>query len=171
VDDDAESAAAPPGGASHAARGSLTRPRTVALVAGGLAVLAGVGIGVVALLDTAPRPASTGMTADRITVSRAPVDFPVAHSELLALLNRPADLGPLTDPVRRAGCLSALGFPGSASVLGADSVDVGGRPVILLVLAGDGGATLTGLAVAPTCGAADPGLLAETVVARAPTPR
>jgi hypothetical protein len=38
---------------------------------------------------------------------------------------------------------------------------------VLLVLAGDTGATLVAVAVAPGCSAADTGLLAQTTVARA----
>jgi hypothetical protein len=107
------------------------------------------------------------VTADRITVSRVPAAFPVPRDELLALLDRRADLGILADPTRRSACLSALGFPGSAAVLGADTVVVAGQPVVVLLLAGGTSGTMTALAVAPTCGVADPGLIAETMVARA----
>ncbi|MET4427442.1 hypothetical protein [Mycolicibacterium sp. 624] len=155
--------------ASHAARGSVASPRTVALVIGGLAALAAVGIGIAALRDTAPPTPPTGATADRITVSRPSVDFPVPRAELLALLDRPADLSGLSDPAQRAACLSALGRGASAPVLGADNVDVGGRPAILLVL-GDGYGAMTALVVAPTCNATDPGVIAETVLVRATTP-
>lgn len=163
-------AATPPGGrASHAARRSVASPRTVALVIGGLSALAAVGIGVTALRDTAPPTPAAGATADRITVSRPSVDFPVPRTELLAMLDRPADLSGLSDPAQRAACLSALGRGGSAAVLGADNVDVGGQPAIVVVL-GDGNGTMTALVVAPTCNATDPGVIAETVLVRATTP-
>lgn len=154
---------------SHAARGSVVvRPRTVGLLVGGLAALAAVGIGVTSAVDdSGARTPSAGVTADRITVSRVPAAFPVPRDELLALLDRPTELGALADPARRSACLSALGFPGSAAVLGADTLDVDGRPVVLLLLAGGASSTMTALAVAPTCDVADPGLVAETVVARA----
>jgi hypothetical protein len=157
--------------ASHAARGSSVHPRTIALAVGAVAALAAVGIGVTTLVDTPQRTPSAGVTADRITVSRARAGFPVSQGELLALLDRPADLGPLSDPARRAACLTALGYPGSTAVLGADTVDVRGMPVVLLVLAGDTNGTMTALAVAPTCNAAEPGMVAETVLPRATTPR
>ena len=54
------------------------------------------------------------------------------QSELLALLDRPADLGALTDPVRLRACLTAAGLPGSVAVLGADTMNVDGRPVVVL---------------------------------------
>lgn len=164
-------AATPPGGraASHAARRSVASPRTVALVIGGLSALVATGIGITALRDTAPPTTPAGATADRITVSRPPVDFPVPRTELLAMLDRPADLSGLSDPAQRAACLSALGRGGSAAVLGADNVDVGGRPAIVVVL-GDGNGTMTALVVAPTCNATDPGVIAETVLVRATTP-
>lgn len=163
-------AATPPGSrASHAARESVASPRTVALVIGGLAALAAVGIGITALRETPPPTPAAGATADRITVSRPSVDFPVPRAELLALLDRPADLSGLSDPAQRAACLSALGRDASAPVLGADNVHVGGRPAILLVL-GDGSGTMTALVVAPTCNATDPGVIAETVLVRATTP-
>lgn len=167
-------AVTPPGSkASHAARGSVASPRTVALVIGGLAALAAVGIGIAALRDAAPPTPGAGATADRITVSRPSVDFPVPRAELLTLLDRPADLSGLSDPAQRAACLSALGrgasAPAPAPVLGADNVVVGGQPAILLVL-GDGNGTMTALVVAPTCNATDPGVIAETVLVRATTP-
>lgn len=165
-------AVTPPGSrASHAARGSVASPRTVALVIGGLAALAAVGIGIAALRDAAPPTPGAGATADRITASRPSVDFPVPRAELLTLLDRPADLSGLIDPAQRAACLSALGRGASAPapVLGADNVVVGGRPAILLVL-GDGNGTMTALVVAPTCNATDPGVIAETVLVRATTP-
>jgi hypothetical protein len=156
-----------PGPAAHAARGSVLRPRTVALVAGGVAALAAVGIGVTTLLHTEPRSRSTGVTADRITLSRPPVVFPLPQDEVLALLDRPADLGALADPVRRAACLTTLGLSGSAAVLGADTVDVGGSPTVVVVLAGETRGAMTALAGSPTCSAEDPGAVAETVLSRA----
>lgn len=168
MDDDTESTAVR---AAHAARGSQVPPRTVALVLGGIAALAAVGIGVTTLLDTAPQTRSSDVTADRITVSRARVDFPVPRSAILALLDRPADLGALTDPDRRAACLTAAGLPGSAAVLGASTVDGDGRPAIILVLAGATNGVMTALAVAPTCSSEDPGVLAQTVLPSAAAPR
>jgi hypothetical protein len=160
------------GPAAHATRDAAIGPRAIAMMIGGIAALGAFAIGVAALVDDEPQARSTAVTAERITVSRSPAAFPVRETELLALLDRPADLGALTDPVRLRACLTAAGLPDSVSVLGADTVDVDGRPAVVLVVAGDVAGvrndTLTAIAVAPTCSADAPGLLAHTVLPQAP---
>jgi hypothetical protein len=139
----------------------------VAGVAGVSAVLAAVAVGTVALIS-APEPApSTPATAQHITVSTPPMTIPLSQAEILGLLNRGPDYGPLADPARRASCLSGLGYSASTQVLGARPVDINARPGVLLVLPGDTPDNLAVFAVALNCSAADTGLLANTQVPRA----
>ena len=76
------------------------------------------------------------------------------------------DFGALAAPGRRGSCLAGLGYPASTRVLGAQPVEVRGRPAILLLLPGDAIRTVIALAVAPSCSSADTGLLVDTTVAR-----
>jgi hypothetical protein len=154
-------------GVAHAARPHLGHARLVAGVLGVGAVLAAIGVGTVALIS-APEPApSTPATAEHITVSTPPATIPLAQAEILGLLHRNPDYGPLGDPALRASCLSGLGYPASTQVLGARPVDINARPGVLLVLPGDTPDDLAVFAVAPNCSAADTGLLANTQVPRA----
>jgi hypothetical protein len=151
---------------AHSARPHLRPVRVIAGVAGLGAVLAAVGVGTAALIN-APEPApSTPATAEHITVSTPPMAIPLSQAEILGLLNRSPDYGPLSDPARRASCLSGLGYPASAQVLGARPVDINARPGVLLVLPDDTPDNLAVFAVALNCSAADTGLLANTQVPR-----
>lgn len=152
---------------AHAARPPLRSGRVAAGVAGLCAVLAAIGIGTAALIDApAPMP-STSVTAEHITVSTPPMVVPLSQAEILGLLDRNPEYGPLTDPSRRASCLSGLGYPASTQVLGARPIDINARPGVLLVLPGDTPDILAVFAVALNCSAADTGLLANTQVPRA----
>jgi hypothetical protein len=152
---------------AHLARPRLGGARLLAGAVGVGAVLAAVGVGTVALIR-APEPApSIPATAEHITVSTPPMTIPLSQAEILGLLNRGPDYGPLDDPARRASCLSGLGYPASTQVLGARPVDINARPGVLLVLPGDTPNDLAVFAVAPNCSAADTGLLANTQVPRA----
>ena len=147
-------------------RSTRRRPPVQLLVAGvgaAAAVLAAT-VGAAALVrEPAPtRPA--GPTAELITVSRPPRNIPLSDAQVLGLLARSPDLGPLADPQRRASCLSGLGYPAATPVLGARMVDVDGRPAVLLLLAADTPHAVVALVVRPTCSSADTGLLADTVV-------
>jgi hypothetical protein len=65
------------------------------------------------------------------------------------------DVGPLADPARRAGCLSAVTPPGvspDAPLLGGRDVLVDGRHGVLLLLAGGGPGRLHVVVVEPGCG-------------------
>jgi hypothetical protein len=86
--------------------------------------------------------------------------------EVLDLLDKPADLGPLADPQRRASCLSGLGYPTSASVLGARPLAVGARPGVLVLLPGEAPRAVNAVVVGLNCSSVDTGLLAERVVIR-----
>ncbi len=145
----------------------LARWQLAALVTGAGAVLLAAGLGVAALLDSAPPSRPTGPTARSITVARPAPAFPLTRPQILELLDRSPVYGPqLSDPARRASCLAGLGYPAATAVLGAGPVDVGGHSAELLVLPGDPAGTLSAFVVAPDCGAAHPGPLAHTVVRR-----
>jgi hypothetical protein len=148
-------------------RGSLPRSARVAVAAAGLAsAAAAVWLGTTALLTAPASTPSRPTTIEHITVSRPPATIPLSDQQILALLDRDPDFGPLADPQRRASCLRGLGYPATARVLGARRVEVAGRQAVLLVLAGDTPGAVTALAVAPTCSSADTGLLADRNVNR-----
>jgi hypothetical protein len=151
--------------AAHAARGSGIRFRVGAAVIGVGAALAAACVGTVMLLDTPDRTPTAHPTAERITVSR-PLGLPMTDPEVLALLHQPPDLGPLADPQRRASCLSGLGYPTSASVLGARPLAVGAMSGVLLVLPGDAPRAVHAVVVGVGCSSVNSGMLAERVVIR-----
>jgi hypothetical protein len=138
----------------------------VALVAGvGAAVVGSVLGGVMLTRDPVPtRPA--GPTAESITVSRPPGDVPLSSPQIVGLLSRSPDYGPLADTERRASCLSGLGYSAATAVLGAQPVDMHGRPAVLMVLPADTPRTVLVLVVETGCNAAHTGLLANTLVTR-----
>ncbi|ORA85323.1 hypothetical protein K3U93_24570 [Mycobacterium malmoense] len=157
-------------GAAHSARPRIGPARLAAGAAGVGALLAAIGVGTAALIN-APGPApSTPVTAEHITVSTPPMAIPLSQEEILGLLDHRPDYGPLegplSDPPRRASCLSGLGYPASTQVLGARPIEINARPGVLLVLPGDTPDKLAAFAVALNCSAADTGLLASTQVAR-----
>jgi hypothetical protein len=159
------------GGAAHSARPHIRPTRIAAGVAGLTAVLAAIGFGTVALLNApAPTP-STEVTAEHITVSTPPMVIPLSQAEILGLLDRSPDFGPvggpLNDPQRRASCLSGLGYPASTRVLGARPIEINARPGVVLVLPADTPQNLAVFAVSLNCTAADTGLLADTQIPRA----
>ena len=82
------------------------------------------------------------------------------------MLSESPDYGTLADPERRASCLSGLGYSAATAVLGAQQVDMHGRPAVLMVLAADTPRTLLVLVVEPGCSSAHTGLLANTLVTR-----
>jgi hypothetical protein len=155
-------------GAAHTVRrGRLPRSARMTVAAAGLVAAAvAVWLGTTALI-TAPAPTpSRPTTVEHITVSRPPMTIPLSDQQILALLDRVPDFGPLTDPQRRASCLAGLGYPADARVLGARPVEIAGRPAVLLLLPGDAAGAVTALAVAPTCSAVDTGLSADRIVHR-----
>jgi hypothetical protein len=154
--------------AQHAVRrGGLPRSARLAVALTGLtAVAVAAWLGTRALI-TAPAPTtSRPTTIEHITVSRPPQTIPLSDQQILALVDHEPDFGPLTDPRRRASCLSGLGYPANARVLGARPIDIAGHPAILLVLPGDAPGDVKALAVAPTCSAANTGLSADRIVTR-----
>ena len=154
------------GAAFHSARPRLRPSRIAAGVAGFGAVVVAVAVGAIALVNT-PEPApSTPVTAEHITVSTPSMAIPLSQPQILGLLDRSPDYGPLGDAARRASCLTGLGFPAATRVLGAQPIEINARPGVLLVLPGDTPGSLAVFAVALNCSAADTGLLASTQVPR-----
>ena len=158
------------GDAAHSARPHLRPVRLIATVAGLCAVVAAIGLGTAALINAPTPTPSTQITAEHITVSTPPMMIPLSQAQILGLLDRSPDYGPLggplNDPARRASCLSGLGYPASTQVLGARPIDINARPGVLLVLPGDTPDNLVVFAVALNCSAADTGLLASTQISR-----
>jgi len=151
------------GPAAHARRPAIRRGRLIAAGAGVAAVLAAVGLGTAALLKSTGPAASTLTSASLITVTPR---MPISSRELNGLIARSPDFGPLADPKRRAACLSALGYSGSVQVLGAQTLQVDGKPAIVLVLPGDQPDVIVGVTVSANCSSVDTGLIADTTVRR-----
>jgi hypothetical protein len=154
--------------AQHAVRrGGLPRSARLAVALTGLtAVAVAAWLGTRALITTPASTTSRPTTIEHITVSRPPQTIPLSDQQILALLDHEPDFGPLTDPRRRASCLSGLGYPANARVLGARPIDIAGHPAVLLLLPGDAPAAVKAVAVAPTCSAANTGLSADRIVTR-----
>jgi hypothetical protein len=148
-------------------RGGLPRRTRVAVAAAGLAAVGvAIWLGTSALISAPESTPSRPTTAEHITVSRPPMAIPLSDQEIFDLLDEKPDFGPLADPQRRTSCLAGLGYPAAARVLGARTVQIAGRPALVLVLPGDTGATVTALAVAFSCSSVDTGLLADRIVHR-----
>ena len=154
--------------AQHAVRrGGLPRSGRLAVAAVGLiAIAVAAWLGTRALITAPASTTSRPTTIEHITVSRPPQTIPLSDQQILAVIDREPDFGPLTDPRRRASCLSGLGYPANARVLGARPIDIAGHPAVLLVLPGDAPGDVKALAVAPTCSAANTGLSADRIVTR-----
>jgi hypothetical protein len=126
------------------------------LAVGVAAALTAAGLGTAMLVRSGGSGPATGSSAT----------VPLSAAEIVGLLTRPPDLGPLGDARRRSSCLSGLGYPAPDSLLGARQVDIGGAPAVVLVLPGDTPDTVAALAVRPTCSSADTGLIADTQIRR-----
>jgi hypothetical protein len=151
---------------SHAARRPIDRIRLIVACIGAAAALAAAGVGTV-MLFRAPAPLhAPSPTIESLTVEQSQAAIPLTDPEILGLLTQPPDFGALTDPLRRASCLSGLGYSSSTAVVGARPLAVKGRPGVLLVLTGTAPRTFAAVVVAPSCSSVDTGLLAETLVVR-----
>jgi hypothetical protein len=154
----------PRGHATHAARPTTHPAKVLAAVAGLGAFFAAIGLGTAALV-TKPMPTpSTPVSAQHITVPDTAIAL--SDAQVLGLLDRSPDYGPLTDPARRTSCLNGLGYPTSTRVLGAQPIEINRRRGVLLVLPAERPDELTMLVVAPGCSAADTELLASTHIRR-----
>jgi hypothetical protein len=150
--------------AEHAVRGAQMRPGVIVAAVGIVAALAAVGVGTAMLLRPAGPTRSDGPTAEKLTVSQPPSGFPLSGPELVELLGRPPDLGPLADPQRRSSCLSGLGYATSTPVLGARRLQAGGQALVVLLMPGASPKAVNALVVRPNCSSVDTGLLADTTL-------
>lgn len=151
---------------AHSSR-PLPRLSRIAAGLGGVAALLAIGLGTAALIRLPGDTPSGPRSFDAITVASEPTAvLPLSEPELLELLDRSPEYGPLADPGRRRGCLAGLGYPASTPVLGARPITVNGHAGIVLLLPGASADAIIALAVAPTCSSADTGLLADTTVRR-----
>jgi hypothetical protein len=137
----------------------------IGAVAGAAAVLVGVGLGTAMLITRPGSVTPTGPTAEHITVPVAPT-IPMSDTQLADLTRQRPEFGALDDPQRRASCLSGLGYPVSAQILGARPLDIGDRSAVVFVMAGDDPHDLVALAVQANCSSADTGLIASTGISR-----
>jgi hypothetical protein len=151
---------------AHSSR-PLPRFNRIAAAAGGAAALLAIGLGTAALIRAPADTPSGPRSFDAITVPSEPTAvLPLSEPEILELLDRSPEYGPLADPARRTGCLAALGYPAATRVLGAREITINGHSGVLLLLPGAATDTIVALAVAPNCSSADTGLLADTTVRR-----
>ena len=150
-------------GPTHAVR-HTPRWQFLGLVVGIAAAVAGIVIAVLVLMRDPTPTFSMGPTANSITVSRPAPTLPLSNPQIIGLLSRRPDYGPLADPNLRASCLAGLGYSAATQVLGARPVDMQGRSGLLMVLPADTPGMVVALVVAPDCNSAHTGLLADTVV-------
>lgn len=142
------------------------RWRRGAACAGALAGVLALGLGGAALscddrTDGDHFRRASGPSARHITARPAAV--PLTDAQILELLERPPDLGPLTDP---RACLNGLGQPGGTRILGAAPVTLGAEPAVLLVLPAAEPTSVIAVLVAPDCPASGTGALARTELPR-----
>lgn len=134
----------------------------VAAGCGLVASCAAAVVGITALLHSPNTTASSPTSADMITVGPR---VPLSDKQVIALVGRNPNFGPLTDPKRRSACLRALGYE-TEQVLGAEPAQIGNQPAVVLVLAGGRPDELIVFAVASSCSSVDTGLIADTTVRR-----
>ncbi|WP_078289739.1 hypothetical protein [Mycobacterium sp. D16R24] len=93
--------------------------------------------------------------------------FPISGNEITALVGRTPAFGDLEDASRRASCLTGLGFSASTPVLGAQTLDIDG-PAVLMVLPAERPGELLAVAVRPGCNQSDPQRVAQTRIGATP---
>jgi hypothetical protein len=144
----------------------VLRRRRAAAVAGALAAVLALGIGLFVLPDgddtSEPGGARAPGTSARHLTARSSA-MPLTDAQILALLQRPPDLGPLVDPQH---CLKSLDHGAGARILGAAPVALGTRAAVLLVLPATDPSSVVAVVVAPDCPSAGTGVLARTELAR-----
>lgn len=94
-----------------------------------------------------------------------PLDLAASGRAALGVM----DAGPLADRVRLAGCLRSVAVPGvdpEGPLLGARSVELGGRPGVLLVLPGGQVGSFHVVVVDPGCGPGGGQVLRAELVGR-----
>ncbi len=124
------------------------------LLGAAAAVLVAFVIVVVGSRDS--EPAESVVAQPSIPVTSA-VDDPDSAS-LLSLIGS-KNLGPLDDPSKLAGCLSANGIDEGRPVLGSGEVRIDGAPAIVLLFAGSQPRQITALTVGINCSDGNPNTL------------
>lgn len=156
----------PPGTGHHRQSRPALRWRRVAAVTGALAGVLALGIGLFALSAdedaTGPGFARVQETSARHLTARTSA-MPLTDPQILHLLQRPPDLGPLVDPQR---CLNSLDQPAGTRILGAAPVTLGTRAAVLLILPAPDPSSIIAVVVAPDCPDGGTAVLARTVLAR-----
>lgn len=168
---DTDPVGTPDGRPAHSVAPRLPVVRRTGAIAGVAAVIIAVAVAV-PTLTTGSTPqaqtpaASTVTTARLLTVTVPQAVIPLTDTQLLELLDKPAELGGLDNSARLRSCLDGLGYPSDTAVLGGTAVEINGRPAVVLLLAADDPGWVNALAVAPQCSAALTGLVADTSVPR-----
>ncbi|MCG7609650.1 hypothetical protein [Mycobacterium sp. CnD-18-1] len=145
------------------------RWKSLAAVAGVTAATAAAVLGVAVLLHPADEVASTRVSLGQITVSPPRSGVGLSETQILGLLSKPPDLGPLTDAKRRTACLTALGYPTGIAILGAEPIEAAGQPGVLVVVPPnppDPPESVVAMVLPADCAAGHTGPLAQTVVKR-----
>lgn len=93
--------------------------------------------------------------------------FPLSGNEITALVGRTPAFGELDNAARRASCLTGLGLSASTPVLGAQTLDIDGPAVLMVLPAGRPGELLA-VAVRPGCSESDPQRVAQTHIGATP---
>ncbi|MBA0046756.1 hypothetical protein [Mycobacteroides sp. LB1] len=117
--------------------------------------------------QTAPQtgaPVAPNLPATR---ARGVTAFPISGNEITALVGRTPAFGDLADAAKRASCLAGLGFEASTPVLGAQTLDIDG-PAVLMVLPAERPGELLAVAVRPGCNQSDPQRVAQTRLGATP---
>lgn len=83
-------------------------------------------------------------------------------------MGRAPAFGELDDAARRASCLTGLGLSASTPVLGAQTLDIDG-PAVLMVLPAERPGELLAVAVRPGCSQTDPQRVAQTRIGATPS--
>ncbi|CAN7693774.1 hypothetical protein [Mycolicibacterium frederiksbergense] len=157
----------PPGGGHHRQHRPALGWRQVAGVTGALAAVLGLGIGLYAGSDgddaSDPGTARSPETSARHLITARSPSMPLTDPQILALLRRPPDTGPLVDP---QACLNSLNGLAETRILGAAPVSLSARPAVLLVVPAQDPSAVIAVVVAPDCPASGTGALARTELAR-----
>lgn len=93
--------------------------------------------------------------------------FPLSGNDVTALVGRAPAFGALDDAARRASCLTGLGLSASTPVLGAQTLDIDG-PAVVMVVPAERPGELLAVAVRPGCSQSDPQRVAQTRIGATP---
>ncbi|MUL49770.1 hypothetical protein FZI85_13755 [Mycobacterium sp. CBMA293] len=149
---------------NHAAGHGAHMPRP-AVIAGAVASIVAIGIGAAVVFSESdePAPMSAGPSVASLTVQRQ-AGMPWSDRQILGLLGKGPDLGPLAGPGRLQPCLKGLGYSPTTQVLGAATLTVHDRDEVIVLLPGTDRGSVMALVVSPGCSSTDAGLIANAVI-------